>query len=415
MIRTRITQVRPQRLSQNFTPRKLTGNVVKAMSEPVNAQSNEAPVESSSTVDFDVAVPDIPLPAQAEAQEIKDTFEGGFKFAFVGAGQGGGRLAQTFYKLGYRRVCAVNTAEQDLATISIPHKMCLGSSGGAGKNPTVAKAAFKEHKEDVLDFMRRSFGPVLDRIFVCAGAGGGTGAGTVVQLVDTAVELQKSLRCASEKIGVIVALPKLAEGKRVAGNAYNTLNDLLFLTEKGVISPLIVVDNEKIGTLYPNLAVDPFWDTANMSVCSLFHLFNTICTKHSHYTSFDKADLQTVIDSGLITFGATPVNKFESETDISYAVRSNLRKNILTGGIDLNTGTVAASVVIGGVQILNSLPQAYIEHAFDQLNRMMKPGNTVHRGIYRGDRNTLVVYTIIGGLGRPEEKLAELKRLGDLI
>jgi len=368
-----------------------------------------------NTPEFDVSVPDIPLPQTQEVQDIKDTFEAGFKFAFIGSGQGGGRIAHTFYKLGYRRICAVNTAQQDLATLPLPNKMCLGGSGGAGKNPDVAAAAFKEHKEDVLDFMRRSFGPTVDRIFVCVGAGGGTGAGTAVQLVDTAVELQKALRSESQKVGVIVALPKLAEGKRVAANAFNTLNDLLFLVEKGNISPLIIVDNEKIGKLYPALAVDPFWDTANMSVCSLFHLFNTVCVKHSHYTSFDRADLLTVLESGLITFGANPVDKFTDETDISYAVRSNLRKNILTGGVDLSTGNVAASVVIGSVSILNALPQSHIEHAFDQLNRMLKPGNTVHRGIYRGDKQNLVVYTIIGGLGKPEEKLAELKRIGDLI
>ena len=115
------------------------------------------------------------------------------------------------------------------------------------------------------------------------------------------------------------------------------------------------------------------------------------------------------------TFGANPVEKYGNETDISFAVRSNLRKNILTGGIDLGTGTIAAAVVIGGVDILNTLPQAFIEHAFDQLNRMLKPGNTVHRGIYRGNKPNLVVYTIIGGLGKPDEKLAELKRIGDLI
>jgi len=368
----------------------------------------------STPQDFDVIVPEIPMPQAQEAPEVKDEFEAGFKFAFIGAGQGGGRIAHTFYKLGYRRVCAVNTATQDLATLPLPAKMCLGDSGGAGKNPQVAKAAFKERKEDVLDFMRRSFGPKVDRIFVCAGAGGGTGAGTVVHLVDTAVELQKALRAETEKVGVIVALPKLAEGKRVAANAYNTLKDLLFLVKKGHVSPLIVVDNEKIGKLYPNLAVDPFWDTANLSVCSLFHLFNTICVKHSHYTSFDRADLLTVLDSGLITFGANPVEKYENETDISYAVRSNLRKNILTGGVDLSTGSVAAAVVIGSVELLNGLPQAYIEHAFDQLNRMLKPGNTVHRGIYRGNKHNLVVYTIIGGLDNPDEKLAELKHTGDL-
>ena len=265
--------------------------------------------------DFDVEMPDIPLPDSREIPDIKDEFvEAGFKFAFIGSGQGGGRIAQTFWKIGYRRVCAVNTAQQDLATLELPetHRLCLGKTGGAGKNPTVAKAAFKECKEDVLDFMRRSFGPSFDRIFVCVGAGGGTGAGTAVHLVDTAVELQKALRCPTEKVGVIVALPKLAEGKRVAANAFNTLNDLLDLTVKGNVSPLIIVDNEKIGTLYPNLAVDPFWNTANLSVCSLFHLFNTICVKHSHYTSFDRADLLTLLDSGLITFGANPVYKSDT-------------------------------------------------------------------------------------------------------
>lgn len=367
--------------------------------------------------EIDVTVPDIPMPDAQETPEIKDTFEAGFKFAFIGSGQGGGRLAHTFYRLGYRRVCAVNTAEQDLATLPLPNKMCLGTTGGAGKNPAVAKASFVEHKEDVLDFMRRSFGPSLDRIFVCVGAGGGTGAGTAVHLVDTAMELQKALKTSSQRVGAVVALPKLAEGKRVAANAYNTLNDMLELAQKGVISPLIIVDNEKIGKLYPQLAVDPFWDTANTSVCSLFHLFNTICIKHSHYTSFDRADLLTVLDSGLITFGATPVtlNGPDIGSDINFAIRNGLRKNILTGGIDLSTGTLAAAIVIGSQMVLATVPQAFIEQAFDQLNRLLKAGSTVHRGIYRGDKQGMVVYTIIGGLGQPDEKLTELKKLGDLI
>ena len=373
------------------------------------------PENTSNTPEYDVVVPDIPVPQNTETLEIKDKFNAGFKFAFIGSGQGGGRLAACFKSLGYERVCAINTAEQDLATLALPHKLCLGSEGGAGKNPAVAKNVFKAHKEDVLDFMRRSFGPGLYRIFVCAGAGGGTGAGTAVQLVDTAIELQKSLRCASEKVGVILALPKLSEGKRVAANAYNTLRDILYLVEQKHVSPLIVVDNEKIAKLYPNLAVDPFWDTANLSVASLFHLFNTICIQHSHYTSFDRADLQTVLDSGFITFGANPVQNYTSETDISFAVRSNLRKNILTGGVDLSTGNIAAAVIIGGVEVMNVVPQQALEHAFEQLNRMLRPGNTVHRGIYRGNKPNLVVYTLIGGLGSPEEKLAELKRIGELL
>ena len=40
---------------------------------------------------------------------------------------------------------------------------------------------------------------------------------------------------------------------------------------------------------------------------------------------------------------------------------------------------------------------------------MLKPGSTVHRGIYRGNKESLVAYTVIGGVARPSAKLAELK------
>ncbi len=368
-----------------------------------------------NTPEFDVNVTDIPLPETTQVQEVTDTFEAGFKFAFVGSGQGGSRLAAAFHKLGYRRVCCINTAQQDLMHIRLPeaNKFCFGT-GGAGKDPSVAKKLMIERKEDVLDFMRRSFGPSFERIFITLGAGGGTGAGTSIQLVDTAIELQKALKCPTEKVGVIVALPKISEGKRVNANAHNTLVDLLDLVKKGYVSPLIICDNEKISQMYPSLAVDPFWDTANASIASLLHLFNTVSIKTSHYSSFDVKDLKTIFDSGFITFGATPIQKWSDQTDISYAVRSNLRNNLLSGGVDLSSGSVAGCVIIGGVNILTAIPQTHLDHAFDQLNRLLKKGSTVHRGIYRGNRESLVVYTAIGGLDDPIEKINELREHGDL-
>ena len=64
----------------------------------------------------DISLPEIPLPTAQEEEKkvIKDDVEVAFKFAFVGAGQGGCRIAETFSKLGYRKVAALNTAEQDL-------------------------------------------------------------------------------------------------------------------------------------------------------------------------------------------------------------------------------------------------------------------------------------------------------------
>ena len=72
----------------------------------------------------------------------------------------------------------------------------------------------KKADDDILDFMRRSFGEDVDRVFVCAGAGGGSGAGTLKPLVNTAKELQETLQSDSKKVGVILALPKYSEGKK---------------------------------------------------------------------------------------------------------------------------------------------------------------------------------------------------------
>ena len=261
--------------------------------------------------------------------------------------------------------------------------------------------------------MKRSFGDDVDKIFVCAGAGGGTGAGSVVPAVRSAMEVQAKSN-SSKKVGVILALPKASEGKRVNANAANTLNQVYDLVEQGIVSPLILIDNEKIGELYPNLVVSEFWNVANQSMAGLFHLFNHTAAKDSTYSSFDSNDYKQVLDSGLIVFGASPVTEWKDSVSIARAVRENLRNNLLSGGIDLSTGNSAAAIIIGGTEQLNSIPQSYLDEAFDQLSRMMRPNSVVHRGIYSGDKPALNVFSSIGGLGRPQEKISQLKKLGDL-
>ena len=90
--------------------------------------------------------------------------------------------------------------------------MCIGE-GGAGKDPAVATKCYEEKSEDVLDFMRHSFGDEVDKIFVCAGAGGGTGSGSVVPLVKSSQELLKTLKVDNPKVGVILALLKIPKGR----------------------------------------------------------------------------------------------------------------------------------------------------------------------------------------------------------
>jgi len=387
------------------------------MSEENNKNLEESHIKSVGygEVPTDIIMPDIliPPPQKDETKKvIEDEVNVAFKFAFLGAGQGGSRIAENFYKLGYRRVAVINTAQQDLNSINLENKLCFGE-GGAGKAPEVATQAFQEKSEDISDFMRRSFGDNVDKIFVCAGAGGGTGAGSVISAVRSAVEIQANSET-SKKVGVILALPKASEGKRVNANAANTLNEAYDLVDQGIVSPLILIDNEKIGQLYPNLVVSEFWNVANQSMAGLFHLFNHTAAKDSTYSSFDSNDYKQVLDSGLIVFGASPVSEWKDSVSIARAVRENLKNNLLSGGIDLSTGNSAAAIIIGGTEQLNNIPQSYLDQAFDQLSKMMRPNSVVHRGIYSGDKPSLNVFSAIGGLGRPEDKLSQLKKLGDL-
>jgi cell division GTPase FtsZ len=394
------------------------GKMPEAEETPLDNQIPEKEADKidqadGSIEDLGLELPDIPLPmTEPERAVIEDAFKGksAFRLAIVGVGQGGSRIAEAFWNLGYRRVCILNTAKQDLASVDVPedNKLLVGDSGGAGKDPDKARAVFERNYEDILDFLRRSFEGGFDRVIVCAGAGGGTGAGGVEVIVNVCHDLCQSLGVErgssfSSQVGAIVALPTRAEGQKVQSNAESTCSSLIKMSKENKLSPMVLLDNEKIKQIYPGLSISKFWKTANNSIVSLLHVFNRISAQDSEFTSFDRADLDTVFASGIITFGATPIDPDKiNETAISHAIRDNLRNSILAG-VDLSTGNIAAAVLIGHKDYLDEIPQESIEHGFEQLTRQLGEGSTVHRGIYPSNQKTLAVYTVIGGLQPPEE------------
>jgi len=177
------------------------------------------------------------------------------------------------------------------------------------------------------------------------------------------------------------------------------------------ISPLIVLDNNKIEKIYPSLPVARFWDVANKSISSLLHLFNSIATQDSEYTTFDKADLADLLSSGALTFGVCQIKKWDELTDISHAIRDNLKNNVLAGGFDLSKAKAAGCVFIASSDVLEKIPQSHLEHGFEMLSRMMRTGGVLHRGIYQGSKPGLVVYSVIGELGVPEERIEEIRNI----
>jgi len=349
---------------------------------------------------------------------VKDQIRGSTRYAWIGAGQCGGRLVKSFWELGYKKVLAVNTTHHDLDLLNLPKNqkflMDIGEKG-AGKDMERGKEAVQQYRQEILHLVRQTFGSQVDHIMICFGAGGGTGSGSAVGLIDIAKRYGRhiGLKNPDKNIGVVMTLPTIGEAGSplVAQNAYDVTCQLNQMASAGEISPLIIIDNEKINKMYPGMTVKSFWPSINSTVASLFDIFNKLSALSSRYTSFDPMDYHSIMESGgCAIMGLTRVKRFDSKFAISTAMKMNLKKTLLASGFNLSTAKLAGCIVVGGRRLMASATglQDNIDYAFDNLSEIT--GNaTIHRGIYEDDREVLRVYTIIGGLSICTSRLEELK------
>jgi len=368
-------------------------------------------------------IPEIDEKAMAEAAEeeagIKNENDGAIQYAFIGSGQAGSRMAESFYTFGYKKCLVVNTAESDLSKINVPNDqkilMKIDREDGAGKDMVKGAAAAKQYEQDIINKMKKIFGK-CDRVIVCIGSGGGTGGGSVFVLLSI---VEKYLRYigvenVNSRIGVICAIPKDGEcaSSVVAENALNVIEPLCNHAEMGNISPLIFVDNNKTAKLYPNLTMTQYWSTINKAIAGLFNVFNTMAKRHTEYTTFDAADYNKIMGvGGCCIMGATKVKDYNDKYAIGSSIKANLEKTLFAEGFDLNTAKAAGSIVIGGDVLFNTvqgLPES-INYGFDTLANIT--GNaTVYRGIYQESGNSIIVYNIITGLQRPLSRIESLRK-----
>lgn len=373
---------------------------------------------------MNIEIPNLPLeemePEIKDSDIIKDESGGSLAYAFIGIGQAGGRLVKAFYDLGYKKALAINTAQHDLKLLELPDEQkyyidYLGENG-AGKDQELGSKALQSREQEIFDKMRKVFGDKVDRIVLCIGTAGGTGGGGVIPMIKVAKEYFSYVGKydASERVGVIAALPTIGElaSPQVAKNAFERTTELCNMASKGDFAPLIIIDNGKIKKLYPKLTVTQFWPFINNTVAGLFHVFNILAAQDSNITTFDPTDYDSVMKApGCMIMGVTSVTDIEEETSVSGAIKSNLEKTLLAEGFDLKTAKAAAAIVVGNSDMFSSIPGLMdtIEHGFSALAALTGEA-VVHRGIYEGNKTKLTVYTIIGGLAAPRERLEDLKR-----
>ena len=348
---------------------------------------------------------------------VRDAFFGSTRFAWIGSGQCGGRMVKSFYDLGFKKVIAVNTTHHDLDLLDLPKEqkflMDIGEMG-AGKDMERGQQAVSISKQDILHLARQTFGTEIDQIMICFGAGGGTGGGSVVELIDVAKNFARSIGKVNpgQNVGVIMTLPTIGEASspRVAQNAYDVATELGTMAAEKQFSPLIIIDNEKISKMYPGMTVKAFWPSINDTVSSLFDVFNRLNALPTRYTTFDPVDYHSILRAGgCAIMGLTKVNEYKDKFALSEAVKKNLGKTLLASGFDLSTAQVAGCIMVGGKKMMANVPglQDNINFAFDVLGDIT--GNaTIHRGIYEDPKEMLRVYTMIGGLDFPARRIEEL-------
>lgn len=349
---------------------------------------------------------------------VKGRSKGSIRYAWIGAGQCGGRLVKSFYDLGYRNVLAVNTKSHDLDLLDLPQsrKFLINNSNekqGIKETDEVSRIV-KLHRQEILRLARQTFEAQVDRIMICFGAGGNTGSGSVIELIEIARKYARhiGIKNPNRKVGVIMSLPSLIEADhpQVARNAYNVGTILCQMAAEGQISPLIILDNEKFAKIRSGMAIQSYWYNVNYTAASLFDTFNRLSNLSSPYTCFDAADYDSIMSAGgCLIMGTAKVDRLDDAIAISKAAEDSLRATLFAGGEDLSSAKAVGCVVVGGYELMEHIKglQDNIDYAFDILSEVTVRA-TSYRGIYEDNMDGLSLYTIIGGLDAPNERLGEL-------
>ena len=368
--------------------------------------------------DFTLDIGELPESPDSPADNaIEDSFSHpvGFRFAFVGVGQAGGRIVRTFQELGYNRICAINTAVADLAelkTFPDSAKLDVGAQQGAGKDPETAARIVTDKDEDIFDLYTRCWGDRVDYAFVCLSGAGGTGAGAYAKAAEVAKRFMREKK-RPVNVGCIMAMPKNAEGQRSAKNMLYSIRQLTRLN----LSPVIFIDNERFIELYGRrVAASQEKPASNASTAKILHTFNRLSGTDSEDeggTTFDPADFGRILDSGVVAFATTTVTSWAEASDITTPIRDQLKSNVLAS-VDLTQGTVAGLIyVVSGAAWNgpNPVTAGDLDHGIEMMNRILKPQNSaVFPGVYpaAGSEDNIKVLAMIGGLPLPAGRLQDL-------
>ncbi|MBQ8888406.1 MAG: cell division protein FtsZ [Bacteroidaceae bacterium] len=233
----------------------------------------------------------------------------------IGVGGGGGNAVNHMYREKIRDVSFVvcNTDSKALEESPVPYKLQLGHEGlGAGNRPEKAKEATEESLDEVQKMLQDG----TKMVFITAGMGGGTGTGAAPLIA----KIAKNLDILT--VG-IVTIPFRWEGHKKIDQALDGVEEI----SKNV-DALLVINNEKLGEIYPNLSARAAFAKANDTLLVAAKSIAEIITMRG-IVNLDFNDVKTVLKDGGVAIMSSGYGEGENRvtTAIYEAQHSPLLNN----------------------------------------------------------------------------------------
>ena len=341
---------------------------------------------------------------------------GSIRFGFVGCGRCGSRMIEALRRLGYRRCLAIHSHPAAWEECTLPeHDKLLLECGpkGAGKDLERGRTVVETHRESIAEALERVFAGQVDQVIVALGCGGATGGGGIAPLLEL-------LRCGAKRLGLsepatrigcLCTLPTSAESSvpQVAANAATVFGELTGLAASGRLSPLVVIDNDRVSRMYPELTVARFLPTINETAAGLFDIFNRLSALGSGASSFGSRAYRDLLRVGGCTvMGLATLDPAADEAQLAGRVLAQVPGTLLADGFQMETARAVGVLAVAGGGILSASLCDRVGTALKTLEGLTGKAR-FHASILEDDRPGLRLYTMMGGLGAPTERMARLK------
>ena len=202
----------------------------------------------------------------------------------------------------------------------------LGHEGlGAGNRPSKAKEATEESIEEVKNMLNDG----TKMVFITAGMGGGTGTGAA----PTIARITKEMDILT--VG-IVTIPFRWEGDKKIDQALDGVEEI-----SRNVDALLVINNEKLGEIYPDLSVKNAFAKANDTLLVAAKSIAEIITMRG-IINLDFNDVKTVMKDGGVAIMSTGFG--EGENRVSKAIEQARHSPLLNNNDIFNSKKVLLNI-----------------------------------------------------------------------